>query len=221
MRVAIIGASGKMGTQLVSESFQRGHQVVAVCRDSSVHKLDAFAGRTGFTVAAAPLVSDEAMLTQALEGCDAVAAILITVRDLKATELVTSLTKAAAANEVKRLVFTAGEVTAMPEEGETFTPRQRFLYALGRVISWISPYSITDMVKASVLVREQADWEWTVVRAPALREAPASGYRFCEVSEITSKHFLSRKDYAACLIDSMRRPDHHRRMLTVVSANDV
>jgi len=126
----------------VSESLRRGHQVVAVCRDASVYKLEAFANRAGFTVAAAPLVSDEAMLARALESCDAVAAVLITVRDLKATELVAPLAKAAATNEVKRLVFTAGEVTAMPEEGETVTPRQRFLYALGRVISWVSPYSI-------------------------------------------------------------------------------
>ena len=42
MKVAIIGASGKTGTKLVRESLKRGYQVVAVCRYSSVEKLDEF-----------------------------------------------------------------------------------------------------------------------------------------------------------------------------------
>jgi putative NADH-flavin reductase len=166
------------------------------------------------------VVSDEATLAHALSGCDAVVAVLISVRDLKATELVMSLARATAANGVKRLVFTAGEVTAVPEEGESLTPRQRVLESLGRLISWITPYSLADMVKASALVREQPYWDWTIVRAPTLRETPAVGYQFCEISEVNSKHFLSREDYAACLLDSLDKSDHHRRTLTVVSADE-
>ena len=130
MKVAIIGASGKTGNKLVRESLNRGHQVVAVCRHSSVEKLAEFTDRDGFTVLTAPVVSDEAILTKALAGCDAVVAILIAMRRLKATELVTSLAKATAANGVRRLVFTAGEVTAVREEGEVYTPRQRLIVAI-------------------------------------------------------------------------------------------
>jgi len=213
MKVAIIGASGKTGTKLIGESLRRGHRVLALCRHSSVHKLDTFAGRDGFTVTTSPVVSDEATLAHALSGCDAVVAVLISVRNLKATELVMSLAGATAANGVKRIVFTAGEVTAV-------TPRQRVLESLGRLISWITPYSLADMVKASALVREQPDWDWTIVRAPTLRETPAVGYQFCEISEVNSKHFLSREDYAACLLDSLDKSDHHRRTLTVVSADE-
>jgi len=36
MKVAIIGASGKTGTKLVRESLQRGYEVVAMCRNTSV-----------------------------------------------------------------------------------------------------------------------------------------------------------------------------------------
>ena len=220
MRIAIVGASGKTGAKLIAESLSRGHEVAAVCRDSSAHKLDAFAGRDEITVLSAATVSDEAILTRALAGCDAVAAVLITVRNLKATELVRSLASAAVANDVKRVVFTAGEVTAVPEAGESFTPRQRFLKALGGLISWVTPFSMTDMVKASALVHEQPDWDWTIVRAPTLRETPAVGYRFCEIDEVTSKHFLSREDYAACLLDSLDKTDHHQRILTVVSNDE-
>jgi nucleoside-diphosphate-sugar epimerase len=209
MKVAIIGASGKMGTKLVRESLKRWYQVVAVCRHSSVEKLDEFIDRDGFTVMTAPVVSDEATLTQALAGCDAVVAVLIAVRRLKAT----------AASGVRRLVFTAGEVTAVREEGEIYTLRQRFMLAVIPPITWFTPYSMTDMLKASVMVSQRSDWEWTIVRAPTLREIPPVGYRLCEISEVTSAHALSREDYAACLLDSLGNPEHYQRVLAVVPAD--
>ncbi len=115
MKVAIIGASGKTGIKTVRETLKRGYEVVAVCRESSVARLDEFADHEGFTLMKAPVVSDEATLTGALAGCDAVVAVLITVRQLKATGLVMSLAKATAANGVKRMVFTAGRVQALQD----------------------------------------------------------------------------------------------------------
>ena len=219
MKLAIIGASGKTGTHLVHESLERGYQVIAVCRDASVEKLSGFTGHDGFTVMSAPEVSDEATLSKALSGCDAVVAVLITVQRLKATELVRSLSKATAANGVKRLVFTAGEITAVREEGEVYTRRQQFMLAIVPPLLWFTPYSITDMLNASVMIRQHLDWEWTIVRAPTLRDVPPVGYRFCEISEVTSAHALSRQDYAACLLDCLGNSEHHRRTLTVVPAD--
>ena len=220
MKVVIIGASGKVGTKLVRESLKRGHQVVAVCRDSSVEELDEFADHNGFTVVPAPVVSDEATLTQALAGCDAVVAVPISVRRLKATDLVGALVKATAANGVKRLVFTAGEITTGLEEHETHTLRQRIMLPSYTLMTWFTPYSLTDMRKATVLIRQQSHWDWTLVRAPTLTESPPVGYRFCGISEVTLKDVLSREDYASCLLDSLDKPEHHRRILTVVSAKE-
>lgn len=218
MKVAIVGASGKTGTWLVRESLRRGYRVTAVCRRSSVNKLDEFAGLDGLEVIPAPVVSDEAVLAQALAGCDAVVAIVITVRNLKATELVQSLAAAASVNDVKRFVFTAGEVTAILEEGEAFTLRQKLLRILGQMISWLTPYSVTDMVQASKLIRQQPGWEWTIMRAPILHEKPLAGYRFCRISEVTAADSLSREDYASCMLDSIKDTAHHRQTLMVVSA---
>ena len=146
-----------------------------MCRESSAARLDEFADHDGFTLVTAPVVSDVGTLTRALSGCDAVVAVLISVRKLKATELVASLAGATAANGVKRLVFTAGEVTAVREKGEKYTLRQRILLAIFPPIIWFTPYSMGDMLKASVLVGEQAEWEWTIMRAPTLRDTPAVG----------------------------------------------
>jgi len=216
MKIAIIGAAGKTGMKLVSGSLKRGHRVVAVCRTSSAGRLKAYSDNDGFTLVTAPVVSDAAVLSQALSGCDAVIAILLSVRRLRATELVTSLAKATAANRIRRLVFTAGEVTAALEKGETFTRRQQIMLRLFPVIAWFTPFSMTDMIESSVLVRQQSDWDWTIVRAPTLNEKPGVGYRLCEIHEVTAKHALPREDYAACMLDSLGNPDHYRRSLTVV-----
>jgi putative NADH-flavin reductase len=62
MKVAIIGASGKTGGSLVQQSHDRGYQVVAMCRNSSIGKLDELADCDGITVMSAPVVSDSSDL---------------------------------------------------------------------------------------------------------------------------------------------------------------
>ena len=44
MKVAIIGASGKLGRYMVRHALDRGYGVVGVCRAQSVAKLDEFLG---------------------------------------------------------------------------------------------------------------------------------------------------------------------------------
>ena len=47
-KVCIIGASGKLGKYMVQHALDRGYEVVAVCREQSVGKLDAFSDRITF-----------------------------------------------------------------------------------------------------------------------------------------------------------------------------
>src|SRR5688572_8754128 len=45
LKVCIVGASGKLGQYMVKHALDRGYEVVGVCREASVGKLDAFKGR--------------------------------------------------------------------------------------------------------------------------------------------------------------------------------
>jgi putative NADH-flavin reductase len=218
MKVPVIGAAGKTGRRLVSQSLERGWETVAVCREESAGRLDEFAGREGFTLVTAPVISDGQMLTSALEGCDAVAMILISARKLKATDLVRSLALAMEENSVTRLVSTSGEMTTVLEEGEKFTLRQKVLSKVFVTLMELSPYSMSDMIKASRLIHAQPGWDWTIVRAPTLTEDTPRGYRLAEIDEVTSRHKLSREDYAACMLDSIGNREHFRKTLTVLPA---
>jgi putative NADH-flavin reductase len=45
MRFCIVGASGKLGQYMVQQALDRGYEVVGVCREQSVGKLDGYKGR--------------------------------------------------------------------------------------------------------------------------------------------------------------------------------
>src|SRR3954470_11314901 len=74
MRVCIVGASGKLGRYLVQHALDRGYEVVGVCREQSVGKLDEFAGR----IAVVPGPTDDpGVVRRAVAGCDGVLVVLV------------------------------------------------------------------------------------------------------------------------------------------------
>lgn len=218
MKLAIIGAAGKTGTALVHEALARGHQVNALCRLASADKLAGFADSPGFTLITASSVTDASALQRALAGADAALVILIAVHDLKASALVAALADASTTTGCRRVVFTAGEVTAIPASGERQTLRQRGMLALFAPLMTLTPYSLRDMRDASRQI-QQLDWEWTIIRAPTLIDAAPAGYRLGALDAVRGADRLPRADYAACLIDAVAEPGHHRRLLTVLPAH--
>ena len=73
-KVCVVGASGKLGKYLVQHSLDRGHEVVAVCRDKSVAKLAEFDGRITIVPGA---TDDRDVIERALAGCDGVLVVLV------------------------------------------------------------------------------------------------------------------------------------------------
>src|ERR671931_1411447 len=73
MKVCIIGASGKLGQYMVQHALDRGYELVGVCRERSVAKLDRFKGRITVVPGA---TNDREVIKRAVAGCDGVLTVL-------------------------------------------------------------------------------------------------------------------------------------------------
>ncbi len=74
MKVCIVGASGKLGKYMVQHALDRGYEVVGVCREGSVEKLDEFKGRITVIPGA---TNDREVIKKAVAGCDGVLTVLV------------------------------------------------------------------------------------------------------------------------------------------------
>src|SRR5215210_1004219 len=73
-KVCLVGASGKLGRYMVQHALDRGYEVVAVCREVSVDKLEDFSGRITIIPGA---TDDRHVIERAVAGCDAVLTVLV------------------------------------------------------------------------------------------------------------------------------------------------
>ena len=66
MKLCIVGASGKLGRYMVQHALDRGYEVVGVCREKSVGKLDAVKDRMTIIPGA---TNDREVIRRAVAGC--------------------------------------------------------------------------------------------------------------------------------------------------------
>lgn len=74
MKICVIGASGKLGRYMVQHALDRGWEVVGVCREGSVGKLEAFKGRMTVVPGA---TDDASVIKRAVADCDGVLTVLV------------------------------------------------------------------------------------------------------------------------------------------------
>ena len=170
MKICIIGASGKLGTYMVQHALDRGHEVVGVCRERSVSKLEAFKGRITVIPGA---TNNREVIKKAVAGCDGVLTVLVPW----GTNHYASGTAQAVLDHAQsgaRLVFSCG--WHITRDGQDVYPPSlqreekivRLVCRLTRLID------IDDQVEACRRVFASPT-RWTVVRGSDLEEGESQG----------------------------------------------
>jgi uncharacterized protein len=201
MKVALIGASGMVGSRLLAELARRGHTVTAIARD-----IDKIAKLLGVTAVAADAF-DEAALTQALKGHDAViSAVHFTASDPKV------LVAAVKASGVPRylVVGGAGSLEVAPGKQLFDTPEFPAIYLAE---------AKAGGAYLELLKRESA-LDWTFLSPSALLAPGERTGKFRLggdqlLVDAGGKSAISAEDFSIAMVDELETPKHSRRRFTV------
>jgi NAD(P)-dependent dehydrogenase (short-subunit alcohol dehydrogenase family) len=169
-RVCIVGASGKLGQYMVQHALDRGYEVVGVCRERSVSKLDAFKGLITIVPGA---TNDREVISKAVAGCDGVLTVLV---PWGAHQYSSGTAQAVLdyAQPGARVVFSCGwHITRDGQDvySWTFKAVVKAFGWLGRLLRVVE---LSDQVEACRRVFA-SDTRWTVVRGSDLEEGESQG----------------------------------------------
>jgi len=170
MRVCIVGASGKLGTHMVGHALERGHEVVAVCREQSVAKLAEFDGRITVVPGA---TDDRDVIQRAVAGADGVLVVLVP-RGVHHYASGTAQAVLDHAEPGARLVFSCGWHITLDGQ-DVYTWKLRALVTVGGRLARLARFAdLGDQVEATRRIFA-SDTRWTVVRGSRLEEGASEG----------------------------------------------
>ena len=201
MKIAIIGATGNVGSRLIEESLRRGHAVTAIARQAS--KLP---GRDGVTTRDVD-VADTQALADALRGNDAV---ISTVRFLQTSAA--QITAAVKAAGIRRLLVVGGAGSLYVAPGVQLVDTPSFPDAYKAEAS-----AGRDFLNA---LRAETELDWSFLSPSALfTPGERTGkFRLGKDELLTAadgKSWISMEDYAIAMLDEIEQPKHVRERFTV------
>ena len=170
MKICIIGASGKLGTYMVQQALDRGHEVVGVCRERSVSKLEAFKGRITVIPGA---TNDRQVIQQAVAGCDGVLTVLVPW-GIQQYSSGTAQAVLDYAQPGARLIFSCGWHTTRDGQDVYSRSFKAALKASAVIGKLLRAVEIDDQVEACQRVYASPT-RWTVVRGSDLEEGESQG----------------------------------------------
>jgi NAD(P)-dependent dehydrogenase (short-subunit alcohol dehydrogenase family) len=204
-KVCIIGASGKLGQYMVQHSLDRGFEVVGVCRERSVGKLDRFKGRITVIPGA---TNDREVIRKAVEGCDGVLTVLVPwgVHQYSSgtAQAVLDFARPGA-----RLIFSCGwHITRDGQDvySRTFKLVLKAVEWLGRTLRAVE---IDDQVEACRRIFA-SDTRWTVVRGSDLEEGESQGLPVWSRhigDPILASNITRRVDFALFMVAAIENDD--------------
>lgn len=201
-RVALIGASGNVGSRILAELVSRGHTVTGIARNP-----DAIRAGARVTTAKGD-VNEPAALAKVLAGHDAVISA-VPFRNTEPDVLI----GAVRTSGVKRFIVVGGAATLMNVDGQRLldTP------ALAKFKESPEPAGGARFLEA---IRKVTDLDWTFF-SPAVNFGPGQRtgtFRLggdTVVTDAQGQSRVSMEDYAIALVDELETPRHIRQRFTI------
>ena len=170
MKVCIVGASGKLGQYMIQHVLDRGDEVVGVCREQSMGKLDQFKGRITIVPGA---TDDRDVIERAVAGCDAVLTVLVP-RGVHGYATGTAQAVLDFAQPGARLVFSCGWHITLDGKDVYSRKLKTIVNVFGPIARLARFADLDDQVEACRRVFA-SDTRWTVVRGSDLEEGESQG----------------------------------------------
>ena len=214
MRVCIVGASGKLGQYMVQHALDRGYEVVGVCREQSVEKLDAFKERITIVPGA---TDDRDVIKQAVAECDGVLVVLVP-RGVHGYSSGTAQAVLDHAQPGARLVFSAGWHITRDGQDVYAWKLRLFLKVVTPLARLVRFADLDDQVEACRRVFA-SDTRWTVVRGSDLEEGESQGLPVWSRhvgDPILESNLTRRIDFALFMVDALENEDLVREAPAIV-----
>ncbi len=201
MKICIVGASGKLGRYMVQHALDRGYEVVGVCRERSVEKLDTFKGRITIVPGA---TNDRAVIIRAVAGCDGV---LVVLAPWGVQQYASGTAQAVLdyARPGARLVFSCGwHITR--DGQDVYSWKLKAIVKIFGPLARLARFAeLDDQVEACRRVFT-SNTRWTVVRGSDLEEGESQGLPVWSRhvgDPILESNITRRVDFALFMVEAL------------------
>lgn len=205
MKIALIGATGFVGSKLLAESLHRGHAVTAIVRDAAkLPKTDALHGVEADA-------TDPAALSAAVSGHDLVISAFNPGLDADGSAT-RSIIDGVKRSGLGRLLAVGGAGTLELASGERLVDQPDF------PAQWKEGALRTARFLDQLRAETELDWVFVSPAAHLLPGERTGAYRVGGDRLLTDERGESRislEDYAAAMLDEAERPSHHRQRFSV------
>ena len=215
MRICIVGISGKLGRYMTQHALDRGYEVVGVCREQSVDKLDGFGDRITVYPGA---TDDREVIRRVVAGCDGVLVVLVP-RGMRGYATGTAQAVLDHAEPGARLVFSCGWHISRDGE-DRYSRLFKLKVALFSLAGRLSRQAdLDDQVEATRRIFA-SDTRWTVVRGSDLDEGESEGLPVWSRhigDPVLASNRTRRIDFALFMVDALTRDELVHEAPAIVS----
>ena len=200
MKIALVGATGNIGSRILAEALGRKHLVIGITRDP-----EKLAARDGLTVRKAN-THDVKGLSEAVRGSDAVI-VAVKWNENDIAEVI----EAVRASGIKRALFVVGAGSLLHDDG-------RLHYDHTAEKGTPAPSSKPAMLALDTL-KKIDDLDWTAI-SPSAEIMPGERTGVFRlgldhlVQDAEGRSRISREDFAIAILDEIEKPQHIRQRFT-------